>query len=223
MEINGVKIEYAGHDGFILTCREGKRIAIDPFNVSEKIEKVDFIFITHSHYDHCSIKDIEKISKKGTVIVVPADVQSKITKIENVRMEVIEAGDEIDFEKFKVEAVSAYNMDKEYHTKEDGWIGFLFKFDKLIIYHTGDSDKIPEMEKLSGYGKHGQEFVALLPVSGKYVMNADEAADVAKMLNVSLAIPMHYGAGVVGTIEDAKKFILACKKNGIYAQILDKI
>lgn len=225
MEINNVKIEYTGHDGFIISNGDGKIIAIDPFNLSEAAasKKADFIFITHSHYDHCSIKDIEKIMKENSVVVMPADVQSKITKMEKVHMEVIEAGEEIDFEKFKVEAVPAYNIGKEFHTKADAWIGYLFKFDKVIIYHTGDTDKIPEMEKLSGYGKHGQEFVALLPVSGKYVMNADEAADVAKMLNVDLAIPMHYGAGVVGSIEDANKFVANCKQLDVYAQVLEKI
>lgn len=225
MEINNVKIEWLGHDGFLISNGDGKKIFIDPFNVSESVsaQKADFIFITHSHYDHCSIKDIEKISKNGTTIIVPADAQSKITKIEGISMEVIEAGDEIDLGKFKVEAIPAYNVGKDFHTKADGFLGYLFKFDKVIIYHSGDTDKIPEMERLTGYGKHGQEFITLLPVSGKYVMNADEAAEVAHALNADLAIPMHYGAGVIGTIEDAKRFVEACKQYGIYAQILEKI
>lgn len=227
MEINNIKIEFLGHSGFLIRTEDGKTIIIDPYNISEKAteKKADFVFITHSHYDHCSIKDIEKIIKPETTIVVPADAQSKITKLEEVNMQVIEAGDKLSFDedKLKVEAIPAYNIDKDFHTKADSWIGYLLKFDKVIIYHTGDSDKIPEMEKLSGYGKHGQEFVALLPVSGTYVMTADEAGEVAKMLNVDLAIPMHYGAGVAGTIEDAEKFIRVCKQNGIAAQILEKI
>lgn len=225
MEINNIKIEFLGHDGFLISNGDGKKIFVDPYNISESVaeKKADFVFITHSHYDHCSIKDIEKISKNGTIIIVPADAQSKITKIDGVSMQVVETGDEIDFGKFKVETMPAYNIGKEFHTKEDGWLGYLFKFDKVIIYHSGDTDKIPEMGRLTGYGKHGQEFVALLPVSGKYVMNADEAADVASMLNTDLAIPMHYGAGVVGTIEDAKKFVEACKQLGVYAQILERI
>lgn len=224
MQINNIKIEFLGHSGFLISVSD-RVIAIDPYNVSDNVEKVDYIFITHSHYDHCSIKDIIKISKNGTVIIVPADAQSKITRVEGVTMQVIESGDELSFEdnKIKVEAVPAYNIGKEFHTKADGWLGYLLKFDNVIVYHSGDTDKIPEMQKLSGYGKHGQEFVALLPVSGTYVMTADEAADVAKSLNASLAIPMHYGAGVAGTIIDAEQFVKACKQNEIAAQILDKI
>ena len=43
------------------------------------------------------------------------------------------------------------------------------------------------------------------------------------MLGPDLAIPMHYGAGVAGTIEDAKRFVELCEKKGIKAEILDKI
>jgi L-ascorbate metabolism protein UlaG (beta-lactamase superfamily) len=221
MEVSGVRIDYTGHSGFVLTSEEGVRIAIDPYNLSDDIERVDFVLITHSHYDHCSIKDI----KPGATIVVTADAQSKITRIEKVNMQIIEKGDELSFneDKIKIEATAAYNIDKEFHPKSEGWIGYLIKIDNVIIYHSGDSDKIPEIEKLSGYGKHGNQFVALLPVSGEFCMTSEEAAEVAKMLHVDLAIPMHYGAGVAGTLDDAKKFVSLCKEDGIASEILDKI
>lgn len=222
MKIKDINLEFLGHAGFLMSGF-GKKIAIDPYNVSEKVEKVDYILITHSHYDHCSIKDLERLSREGTVIVIPVDVQSKITKIKDVEMQIIEVGDRLEFGNFKIEALPAYNVDKDFHPKREGWIGYVIKIKDVIIYHAGDSDKIPEMERLTGYGKHGNEFVALLPVSGKYVMSADEAAEVASLINPSLAIPMHYGAGVAGTIEDAKEFISLCRKVGLKAEILEKI
>jgi L-ascorbate metabolism protein UlaG (beta-lactamase superfamily) len=227
MEVKGVNIEFLGHDGFLITDGnehgKKKRVAIDPYNVSQSLEKVDFILITHSHYDHCSIKDIEKLVKPGSVIVIPADAQSKITRIEGVQMQIIEIGDELSFGNIKIEAVPAYNIGKEFHPKSEGWLGYVLKIGGVIIYHAGDSDKIPEMHKLSGYGKHGNDFIALLPVSGTYVMDADEAASAAEMINPTLAIPMHYGAGVVGTLEDAERFVEACKQSGVKAQVLEKI
>lgn len=221
MEIGGIKLSYLGHSGFII--HNEKKIAIDPYNVSDGIEKVDLILITHSHYDHCSIKDIQRLSKKGTVIVVPADAQSKITKVEDVEMQIIETGDELIFGDVKVSAVPAYNVDKEFHPKSEGWMGYIIKMGNVVVYHAGDSDKIPEMAKLSGYGKEGNKFIALLPVSGVYVMTAEEAAEAASIISPNLAIPMHYGAGVAGTLEDAQRFVKLCMQSGLKAEVLEKI
>ena len=223
MEIKGVKLEFLGHSGFLITNGVGKRVAIDPYNVSSGVEKVDLILITHSHYDHCSIKDIEKLSRKGTVVVISADCQSKITRIEDVEMQIMEIGDEIGFGNIKIEAMSAYNIDKDFHPKREGWLGYLIKMKDVVIYHSGDTDRIPEMRKLTGYGKHGNEFVALLPVSGKYVMNAEEASEAASLISPDLTIPMHYGAGVAGTREDAENFVKFCRDVGLKAEILEKI
>jgi predicted nucleic acid-binding protein len=54
-----------------------------------------------------------------------------------------------------------------------------------------------------------QPDIALLPVSGTYVMTAAEAAEAAKAIKPKIAIPMHYGA-IVGTEKDAavRKFRL---------------
>lgn len=221
MDIGNVKISFLGHSGFLIANE--KRIVIDPYNVSEGVEKADLILITHSHYDHCSIKDIQKLAKKGTIIIVPADAQSKITRIEDVEMQIIENGDELEFGDVKISAVPAYNVDKDFHPKSDGWIGYLVKLHNVIIYHAGDSDKIPEMSKLSGYGKDGNKFVAILPVSGTYTMTPEEAASVASLISPTVAIPMHYGAGVAGTIEDAQKFVKLCTEAGLKAEILEKI
>ncbi|MEK6927436.1 MAG: MBL fold metallo-hydrolase [Nanoarchaeota archaeon] len=229
----GVKIDFLGHSGFLIrfmvcgidgkNCVE-KKLVIDPYGVSPAIKDVDYVFITHSHYDHCSIEDIKKIIKKGTVIVIPPDAQSKLAKLEGVEVHLVEPGDEfIANNNLKVDSVNAYNLGKVFHPKSEGWVGFVLKFGKVIVYHAGDTDNIPDMQKLSGYGKKENYFVTLLPVSGKYVMNAEEACEVASLLGPNLAIPMHYGAGVAGTHDDAKRFVELCKGKNINAVVLDKI
>jgi L-ascorbate metabolism protein UlaG (beta-lactamase superfamily) len=92
----------------------------------------------------------------------------------------------------------------------------------IIIYHSGDSDRIPEMQKLSGYGKKENTFIALLCIGGKFTMNADEAAEAASEMKASIAIPMHYGS-IVGSPGDAIKFSELCKEKNIRAEILEKI
>ena len=226
MDIKDVKLEFLGHSGFMITLAGGKRIAIDPYNISEKAVsggKADLILITHSHYDHCSIKDIEKLSKKGTLIIVSADSQSKITKINDVEMNVVGIGDEIEFGNVKIEVFPSYNIGKDFHPKKEGWIGYVIKMKDVIIYHSGDTDKIPEMEKLTGYGKLENDFIALVPVSGTYVMTAEEAAEAVSLMKPTIAIPMHYGAGVAGTVEDAKRFVELCKEKGLKAEVMEKI
>jgi len=223
MKIKNITLNFLGHSGFLISNPAGKTIAIDPYNISGNVPKADIILITHSHYDHCSIKDIEKIAKPRATIIIPADAQSKINKIKNVEMEIVEPYDKLEFSNIKIETVPAYNIKKEYHPKRESWLGYIIKIDEVIIYHAGDTDKIPEMKKLTGYGKRGNEFVVLLPISGKFVMNPEEAAEVASLLSPDLTIPMHYGAGIAGTIEDAKHFAELCKELNIKAKILEKI
>jgi len=222
MKIGEIDIEFLGHSGFLISYAN-KKIAIDPYNTSSLVPKADIILITHSHYDHCSIKDIEKLSKQGTTIIVPVDAQSKITKIKDVDMEIVEVGDKLKLGNIKIETFPAYNTNKDFHPKREGWLGYIIKIQNIVIYHAGDTDKIPEMKNLTGYGKKDNKFIALLPVSGKYCMNAEEAAEVASLISPDLAIPMHYGAGVAGTIDDAKKFVELCKELNIAAQTLEKI
>jgi L-ascorbate metabolism protein UlaG (beta-lactamase superfamily) len=99
-----------------------------------------------------------------------------------------------------IEAVPAYNINKKFHPKSDGKVGFIIRINEQKIYHAGDADLIPEMESVD-------PDIALVPVSGTYVMTAEEAAKAVNELirPKKVVIPMHYNA-VVGTEEDAKKF-----------------
>jgi len=68
-----------------------------------------------------------------------------------------------------------------------------------VYKRQGDTDKIPEMKDFKNID------IALLPVSGIYVMTAEEAAEAALIINPKIAIPMHYSS-IVGSEEDAKRF-----------------
>ncbi|MEK6880175.1 MAG: MBL fold metallo-hydrolase [Nanoarchaeota archaeon] len=219
MKINKLELKWLGHSGFFI-CN-GKNIYIDPYMISDNCEKADIILITHSHYDHCSIADLRKITKDGTTIVVSADAQSKIGNLNHrIDMHVVELGEEIDFRDLKVLAVPAYNLTKMFHPKDEHWFGYVLKFDDVVIYHAGDTDLIPEMQKLTGFGS-GKEFIALLPVGGKYVMDAEEACEAAVLIKPSVAIPIHYGS-VAGTIEDALEFKKLCEERGVNVEVLEK-
>jgi L-ascorbate metabolism protein UlaG (beta-lactamase superfamily) len=100
-------------------------------------------------------------------------------------------------------------------------VGYVIKLDDIIIYHAGDTDVIPEMQKLTGHKKNGSEFIALLPIGGRFTMNVEEALEAAKIIKPNLAIPMHYGS-LAGSKDDAEEFVKLCKDEGINAEILEQ-
>ncbi len=205
-----MKINWFGNSSFSII--NGKTIFIDPYNIKSSA-KADIILITHSHYDHCSTADIDKVSKNGTIIICPASCQSKIARIKNkVHIQPIQQGQKLKIQGMLIETAPAYNIKKPFHPKEEGWVGYVIH-DEKIIYHAGDTDFIPEMESLAG-----KIDIALLPVGGNFTMNAREAAEAAKIIKPELAIPMHFGS-IAGKKEDAEEFIRLCKEKGIGAEM----
>jgi L-ascorbate metabolism protein UlaG (beta-lactamase superfamily) len=184
-------IHWLGHDTFKITGE--KTIYTDPFTVSRK-DRADIILITHEHYDHCSPDDVKKLQGPDTVIIATADCARKLTG--NIRT--IRPGDTVTVEKTVIEAVPAYNTNKKFHPRDNGWVGYIFTVEGKRIYLAGDTDLIPEMKTIKAD-------IAILPVSGKYVMTAEEAVQAALTIQPQVAIPMHYGS-IVGSASDAKKF-----------------
>ena len=222
MRIDSVDINFTGHAGFLFTHR-GKNIVVDPYHVSDAVPKADIILITHGHSDHCSIKDVQKISKKGTIVLCSVDCQSSLMKVKDIELHIVAVNDIIDFRFMRVGCVPAYTFGDR-HPKQEGWLGYVLSFGKTVFYIAGDTDNIPEMQKLSGYGKKENTFVVCLPVAGEgKVMDIYSAVTVAKILKPSFAIPMSYGSGVYGTERDARLFVELCNQNGINSQMLTKI
>lgn len=200
-------ITWLGHASFKIKAKD-LLIYIDPYNISEQ-PPADIILITHQHYDHCSADDVKKIRKQDMVIVAPADCASMLGDITEVS-----PGKELEVKGVKIKAVCAYNVNKQFHQKPKGWVGYIIDTPDGIIYHAGDTDSIPEMDDIKAD-------IVLLPVGGTYTMGAREAHQSVLKIRPKLAIPMHYGE-VAGTRRDAEEFKTLCEKDGIQAEVLDK-
>lgn len=204
----GLELQWTGHDGFRITDLKNKRIIyIDPFQLSKrhKTKDADIVLVSHDHFDHLSIEDLTEIVNSNTEIVAAKECLGKLQDLPAGRITTLNPGERASPRGLVVEAIRAYNTNKKFHPKEDNKIGFVITVDGHRIYHSGDTDIIPEMSGLS-------PDIALLPVSGTYVMTADEAARANDefIKPRKFAIPMHYGS-IVGSEEDANKFKTAVR------------
>jgi len=114
----------------------------------------------------------------------------------------VKPGDLNNIDGIPVTAVAAYNLNKEFHPKENEWVGYVFTINNIRFYHAGDTDNIPEMQDVSAD-------VIFLPVSGTYVMDPDEAVQAARKIMPKIAIPMHYGK-IIGDKSSAERFKKGC-------------
>jgi len=201
-DFQGITIRWLGHDGFLI--KNGKTVVVDPFKLRSVPGKADILLISHEHFDHMSIEDIKKVISEKTVLVSCLSCKEELSKIKFAKTKFLQPGESVILDNVTIEAVPAYNINKfrepgkPFHPKEDGKLGFVLQFEGVRIYHAGDTDFVPEMRDL-------KPDIALLPVSGTYVMTAAEAASAARSISPKLAIPMHYSS-IVGSERDALEF-----------------
>ena len=177
-----------------------KTVYIDPFHVKEEPHDADLILITHEHYDHLSPEDIARVAKETTWYAVPKTCREEALKagLPEARLLYLAPGEKAKIAEVPVEAVPAYNVGKQFHTKERNWLGYVVSLNGLRYYIAGDTDNNEDTRKV-------RCDVALLPVGGKYTMTAEEAAELANAIKPLAAVPTHYG-DIVGTAEAPKIF-----------------
>ena len=183
-----------------IKINEGKVIYFDPFKINKKYNDADIIFITHDHYDHYSEEDIDKVIKLDTIIVIPEGMQVKLLKkgIKNSNIITVEPERTYVVEGLKFETIPAYNVNKAFHPKENGWVGYILEIEGIRYYVAGDTDITEENKRVKCD-------IAFIPVGGTYTMDFKEAAELINEIKPKVTVPIHYGS-IVGTSEDAINF-----------------
>ena len=177
-----------------------KIIYFDPYLLNNKYKNdADYIFITHSHYDHFSREDILSIKKDSTKIVIPYDLENDIIELGFIKINILVVKPDMEYniDDITFNTVCAYNKLKPYHKPEYNWVGYVVKMDQ-IIYIAGDTDNIDEIRNIKCD-------IACVPIGGTYTMDVIEAVNLIKSIKPSIAIPIHYKT-IVGTKEDAYEF-----------------
>ena len=181
-------------------CR-GEIIYFDPFKIEKNYNDADVIFITHDHYDHYSEEDIDKVVKEDTIIVVPEDLKTKLLKKgwkeENIIT--VRPNESYTVKNIEFKTIPAYNVNKQFHPKENAWVGYLLEIEGVTYYIAGDTDITEENKKV-------KSDVAFVPVGGTYTMDYKEAAELINEIKPKVTVPTHYGS-IVGSKKEGDKFL----------------
>jgi L-ascorbate metabolism protein UlaG (beta-lactamase superfamily) len=179
-----MKIKWFGHSCFFMTSSNGARVLMDPFDASVgyKVPKVeaDVVTTSHNHYDHNNLE-----AAKGEYIHLDAPGHFVVKDIE-------------------ITGISTYH-DKEYGKKRGSNVVFVFGIDGLKVCHLGDLGHILQDEQIKAIG---QVDILLLPVGGTYTIDYMEAAELVRLMDPKLVIPMHYKTPAMNfSIDEVDKFL----------------
>ena len=183
------------------------KLYFDPFNLPDEPHNADIIFVTHEHYDHFSPKDIEKASSDHCIYAVPRSMKNAMLKLDipEKRIYPLVPGQTALIFGLRIQAIAAYNINKPFHPKSNGWLGYVVDIDDSKLYICGDTDDTPEARSVKCD-------IVCVPIGGTYTMDAKEAASFVNAIRPRIAVPMHYGT-VVGKPADADIFEKNVMKN----------
>lgn len=175
-----------------------KNIYFDPYQIKEEFHDADYIFITHDHYDHYDEESIKNIMKSETMIVVPECLKERVSKL-TTNYFLVSPNEKYNLADLSFETTFSYNIDKPFHPKEKGYVGYKIKLEDKHLYIMGDTDYLEE-------NLHMTCDICFIPIGGTYTMDVQEAAAYINELKPELAIPIHYGS-IVGDLGLSKQFI----------------
>lgn len=173
----------------------------DPYRMAIAPHDADAVFITHDHYDHFSPEDFAKVMRPDTTFVVPVRLKGAIigAGVPEAHVITVAPGQRLDVLGRPVETVASYNLDKDFHPKESGWVGYIVTLGGVRYYVSGDMDDTPEAEAVNCD-------VAFIPIGGTFTMDAAQAAHLVNAMRPKQAVvPTHFGS-IVGKPEDADTF-----------------
>jgi len=186
-------IKYLGHSSFELHAG-GKSFLIDPWfspfnrNVPSiahagDFKKVDFILVTHEHFDHCDKDAIEEIcGRTFSPVLAPRETLGQLNIAQRLKHSV-DVGD--NFSLFG----AAFEIIEAHHPQSTHPVGFIVKVEEngayKTVYFAGDTYDFYGMTRISCD-------VAVLPVGGTYTMDELAVIKALKQMKAKYLIPSHY-------------------------------
>jgi L-ascorbate 6-phosphate lactonase len=182
----------------------------------DEFPHIDYIFCTHWHDDHICPTTLPKLAEQfpAAKFVVPLRSRKMIIEmgIPRGRIHSMHGNDSGQLSKglsfFSIPAAHEELDvdDRGAHT----YLGFLIRCDGTTVFHMGDSRPYPNWVSniqraarllcVEGTGEAPID-IAMLCINGNDNLRHDEACDLAEILDVGLAIPMHYGMDPGNTVD----------------------
>ncbi|HTY40147.1 MAG TPA: metal-dependent hydrolase [Candidatus Paceibacterota bacterium] len=203
-----INIQYLGHAGVLI--QGSKTVVIDPFFKDnpkaalplEKIPHVDFVLVTHDHFDHFG-QAVELATRDKATLVAIHEVSQKPAvldaKIKAVGMNI--GGT------YRQDGLAISMTDARHSAAVGNPAGFVIEMDGRRFYHAGDTSFFSDMALIPKL--FGALDVAFLPIGGHYTMGPEQAGLAVKSLMPNLTIPIHYNTWPPITV-DPKIFVEAC-------------
>ncbi|MEW5955158.1 MAG: metal-dependent hydrolase [Candidatus Micrarchaeota archaeon] len=157
---------------------EMKRL-VPPAANADSFRKVDFILISHEHFDHCSPSDVQVIcSRTQAQVIGPEDALMNLAVNPRLKMPV-SPGDSFNVLGLDIEVLVAK------HPQSTNPVSFIVSNGSKRIYFAGDTYEFSEMTRIDCD-------LAILPIGGTYTMDVLAAVKALKLMRPKFVIPMHY-------------------------------
>lgn len=190
-----LKVTLVGH-GSLMFEYNGKVIHVDPYSqVADysRLPKADLIMLTHEHADHLDTVAINAIKKENTNFFISYSCYEPLkNRLDTLNNDLILRNwERITYGGIHIKAVPAYNIvnkkpdGEAYHPQGRG-NGYVLEFGDKTVYVAGDTENIPEMNKLKG-----EVDIAFMPKNLPYTMSDDMFIDAAKRVQPKVLYPYH--------------------------------
>ncbi len=173
-------VTWLGHASFKISGT--KTVYIDPWQIAYAPHDADIILISHNHYDHFSIFDIERVSKPTSMIFAPASVIDELKRGNPFR-----PGDHAQGEELSITGIPAYHKNSPVHPRQKDWLGFFISMGGKTIYYAGDTNIIQEMQTI------GHTDLMLVPINGIHTLTPKTALKACSIIHPVHAIPYQWG------------------------------
>ena len=179
-----------------IKIKTNKTIYFDPFKIEKTTNDADYIFITHSHYDHLEKESIDKIINEHTTIIIPESIKDELSEYNNIIK--VMPNNSYSLEDISFNTIPSYNTNKQFHPKSNNWVGYILNIEDKKVLVSGDTDITEELLNVKCD-------IAFIPIGGTYTMTPEEGAKLINQIKPQKVIPTHYGC-IVGKKEDGETF-----------------